>query len=108
MGTDNINNTLREKEGLISCADDYMYDLEKNPCRRVHGKELEIEREGDSKYKISTSFNGKKVIVMIPQEKIWKLAIKSNDENEVKEKIDAYICKKVYKQSIKQYESHTI
>ena len=108
MGTDSINNTLREKEGLILCADGYMQDLENNQSHRPYGKSLEINKEGDSEYKISTLFNGEKVMFTIPREKIWKLAIKSNDENELKEKVDSYICKKIYKQYIKQYESHTI
>jgi len=104
MGTESIYDFLRIKEDLISSAESYMWELENNPVHRAGGKILEIDYKSDGEYEIVSTFNGQAVEIAIPREKIWKLVWKSEDEDELKKRIDAYIRKKIYKQSMKMYK----
>lgn len=81
-----------------------MRQLDENPIRGFVGKELRIENKYNGNYEVLTSFGGLKISLLISQEKIFKLVWKSEDENDLKESINKYISRKIYKQFTKQHK----
>lgn len=94
MCTKNIGNFLFQKEKLISHAEEYMYQLSSNPMRR----RIEVEENSDGSYSVNAIMCGKQIEFTIFKNDIYRLAGKSNEEDELEKRIERYIEKKIYKE----------
>ena len=92
MGVENIISYVNTKTDMVRCAYAYLYSLE-----GYHDFHRFIVEEKNKVYTIITTIDNIRCEIEITLKEVYKLAGKCNDQEELKEKIDKYIEKKLFK-----------
>lgn len=93
MSVENIVSYVKEKGELVKIADSYLYSLE-GWHDRGH---FNVDRKSDDSYIIATRIDDVQCVVEVTTYEAYRLAGKCSSKEELENKIDKYIEKKIYK-----------